>query len=242
LLRNGAGLTRVLVIQHEDGTGPGLIGERLEAAGADVDLRHPWQGDALPDDLSGHDALLVLGGTPAAFDDVAWWPAVLKLLRGAVADEVPVLGICLGAQLLAVACGGTVARAGHPQIGLYELSAHPAAAADELFGGLPPGPVAVQWHWDEITALPPGAVPLLYCPDFPNQAYRLGARAWGVQFHPEVGAAEASKWAASDTASLEGLGLDVQAMLGVVEEAEPELLAIWAAWADRWIAVAGSGP
>ena len=54
--------------------------------------------------------------------------------------------------------------------------------------------------------------------------------------------AEASAWAASDTASLEGLGLDVQAMLGVVEEAEPELLAIWAAWADRWIAVAGSGP
>ncbi|MFD1933971.1 type 1 glutamine amidotransferase [Nonomuraea mangrovi] len=229
----------ILGIQHEHGTGPGLIGERIEEAGLKLDLRHPYQGEPLPADLSAHSGLIVLGGTPGA-GDVAlapWLPAVEELLREAVRDEVPVLGVCLGGQLLATACGGTVTVAPAAQVGLHPLGPYPAASDDELFAGFPDDGRAVQWHWDEITTLPPGAVPLLRDGAFPHQAFRLGRRAWGVQFHPEVLLGSASEWASGDSPQLAALGLDVPAMLGRIAEAEPSLRALWGGITDRWLAL-----
>lgn len=225
--------SRILIVQHEDGTEPGLVGDRLAAAGADLDLRHPWQGDALPKDLSEHDALLVLGGSQGANDPIAWWPEVFELLREAVQRDVPTLGICLGAQLLAVACGGEVRRAAGPEVGLCELTGTRAAADDPLFGTLPVMPRAVQWHWDEVTRLPEGAERLMQCPDFPNQAYRIGRRVWAVQFHPEVLIADAERWAAGDRLD----GLDAAAILGGIEAADDELRRVWGPFAERWLAL-----
>ncbi|MGW4470475.1 type 1 glutamine amidotransferase [Nonomuraea sp. NPDC004354] len=229
----------ILGIQHEHGTGPGLIGERIERAGHKLDLRHPYLGEPLPPDLSGHDGLVVLGGTPGTGDVglAPWLPAVEALLREAVRDEVPVLGVCLGGQLLAQACGGTVTVAAAAQVGLFPLGAYPAADDDELFSGFPADGQAVQWHWDEIAELPPGAVPLLRDDAFPHQAFRLGRRAWGVQFHPEVLLASATEWASGESPQLAELGLDVPAMLGGVAAAEPALRDLWGGITDRWLAL-----
>ena len=89
---------RTLVVQHEHGTGPGLLGEVLAESGVELDLRRPYLGDLLPADLTGYDGLVVLGGTPDPYDDVAtpWLPAVRTLLADALDREVPTLGICLG--------------------------------------------------------------------------------------------------------------------------------------------------
>ncbi|WP_283135182.1 type 1 glutamine amidotransferase [Rhizohabitans arisaemae] len=229
----------ILAIQHEHGTDPGLVGERVQAAGITLDLRHPYRGDELPASLAGHRGLLVLGGTPGAddHDTAPWLPRVKELLREAVRDRIPTLGVCLGGQLLAAACGGAVAVAARPQVGLYGVRAYPAAADDPLFRGFPEDGQAVQWHWDEIVTLPPGAVPLLWDADFPHQAFRLGPVAWGLQFHPEVLSGAARVWARDESGELARLGVDVPAMLDRIGAAEPALRVLWGEVTDRWIGI-----
>ncbi|GAA4885274.1 type 1 glutamine amidotransferase [Kitasatospora terrestris] len=232
-----AGSARVLVVQHEDGTGPGLVGEHLERTGLHLHTVHPWAGEALPARLDGYAGLLVLGGAPNCEDDAAapWLPRVRELIRQAVADHVPLLGICLGGQLMAVALGGSVAPRGRmPEVGATPLRRLPAADRDAVFGGVPEGALAAQWHWDEITALPPDAVALLGGDDSRHQAFRVGACGWGVQFHPEVLAAVTADWAGSDGPAVKAAGGDPQAAVDSVRAAEPELRAVWGAMAEAW--------
>ncbi|MFE7131974.1 type 1 glutamine amidotransferase [Streptomyces sp. NPDC057638] len=230
----------VLVVWHENGAGPGLVGAELTREGLALDQRRPWSGDALPATPRDHGGLLVLGGSVNCEDDTAapWLPAVRALIREAVADRVPVLGICLGGQILATALGGTVTprRAG-PEIGAVPLRKLPAASADPVFGGVPDGAPAAQWHWDEIAALPPGAVPLLTGDDCHHQAFRAGECAWGLQFHPEVLADDVAVWARSDGPSVARAGGDPDAAVASVRAAEPELRAIWTQAVRAWAAV-----
>lgn len=222
---------RILIIQHEDGTGPGLVGDRLAALGAELDLRHPWNGESLPADLSAHDALIVLGGAQAAYEPIPWWPPVFELLREAVRRDLPTLAICLGAQLLAVACGGEVRRAARGEVGLCTPIRYPNP--DPLFDALPAGARTVQWHGDEISVLPADAVPLMYCEDgFVHQAYRMGSRVWAVQFHPEVLDEDTRRWSVSDPV------VDAEAVLDEIAAAETELREVWGAFSEHWYALA----
>src|SRR5690242_19161159 len=122
-----------------------------------------------------------------------WLPAVRQLLRTAVDDGVPTMGICLGAQLLAAATGGYVERgAAGPELGLGSVE---VTTGDEL---LVPGTMpVVQWHFDAITALPPDAVQLATSDKY-IQAFRVGEVAWGLQFHVEATAAMVQEWAGND--------------------------------------------
>jgi len=231
---------RVLVVQHEDDTGPGWIGERLRALGADLHVVHPYVGDPVPESTVGYDGLLVLGGTPGPFDDTtaSWLPDVRRLIAVALAEELPLLGICLGGELLAAVAGGKVDRiAGPPEIGLHRLSPTDAARTDPLFAGLPAAAPAVEWHWEEIVELPAGSVSLCSSQRFGNQAFRVGAVAWGTQFHPEVLTTDAAAWARSSAADLTALGLSVEAVCAEIEAAEPELRSVWAELAARWLGV-----
>ncbi|MGH3509083.1 MAG: type 1 glutamine amidotransferase, partial [Nocardioidaceae bacterium] len=101
---------RILVIEHEEQCPPGWLGEWLVEAGASLDVRRAYAGQPLPNRLTHHDGLVVLGGSMGANDDAkhGWLTATKQLLRQAVADDVPTLGVCLGHQLLAAALGGTV--------------------------------------------------------------------------------------------------------------------------------------
>src|SRR5437764_7729858 len=109
----------------------------------------------------------------------------IRLLRRCVEQEKAVLGICLGSQLLAAALGGEVAPAPVKEIGFYRVRLTPQAREDRLFGSAPESFVAFHWHGDAFT-LPQGAVPLASSTLTPLQAFRFGARAWGVQFHLET--------------------------------------------------------
>jgi GMP synthase-like glutamine amidotransferase len=237
-------VVRVLAVQHEDDAGPGFVGERIRALGARLDVVHPYLGDPIPDTTDGYAGLVVLGGTPGPYDDTSarWLPDVRRLIAGALTEELPLLGICLGGELLAAVAGGKVDRIdGPPEIGLYRLDPTDAARTDPLFAGLPAAAPAVEWHWEEIVELPPGAVSLCGSERFPNQAFRVGAAAWGTQFHPEVLTDGATDWARTSAADLRALGLSVEGVRAGIAASEPELRRVWGELTERWMRVVTYG-
>jgi GMP synthase (glutamine-hydrolysing) len=224
---------RVLVVQHEASTGPGWFGRWLAEAGLELDVRHPYAGDELPAiDALGASGLLVLGGAMAPADDVdcPWLPATRALMSAAVDAGLPTFGICLGAELLALGRGGEVRRGtAGPELGVLgvDVEADGAAGSDRVFGVLPSRVRVVQWHWEEIAALPDGAVRLASSPAYPHQAFRLGDAAWGVQGHPEVTGDIAASWAREDSPLLVAEGRTPDDLVAEVRAAEDELAATW---------------
>lgn len=227
----------MLVVQHEEFTGPELVGAWLAEAGVELVACDAWAGEPVPAGVEA-DGLVVLGGAMGALDDdvAPWLPAVRALLRAAVADVVPTFGICLGGQLLAAACGGRVERGGlGPEVGVGRVWGTAAAVGDPLFAALPPasgghhgaGAPAVQWHWDAVTELPPGAVLLGTGDRYAHQVFRLGACAWGVQFHPEATLALVAGWAAADEALLLADAIDVPPAVAEVASAVDGLVQAW---------------
>ncbi len=141
----------VLIVTHLHDRQVGLVRDALQASGCEVIERHAAAGDALP--TAGEVAGIVsLGGRQSATqtDQDPFLTEELVLLRTALADDVPVLGMCLGAQLLAVAAGGRVVNAGRMTAGWPDLVLLPAAAADPVFGALPPRLPVLKWHEDVI--------------------------------------------------------------------------------------------
>lgn len=187
-----------LVIEHSASDGAGSLARWLPEAGLELRTVKTFRGEAVPADLGDAAALIVLGGYEAAYEQ---WPGrdrELALIRSAVAAGAPVLGICLGHQLLAAALGGTVHR--HPdglERGACAVTLLPAAADDVLLGGHDPGDQlgVVQFHDDEVAELPEGAVLLASSPHTRVQAFRVGESAWGIQGHPEAEAEMVATWA-----------------------------------------------
>jgi GMP synthase (glutamine-hydrolysing) len=229
----------VLVVQHEPDTGAGWFGEWLAQAGLALEVCHPYAGDELPD-VTTYDGALVLGGAMAPAEDerCPWLPAVRALIVQAVACPVPLLGICLGAQLLALACGGAVRRGVRgPELGVRDLEMLPAAGGDPLFAGLgSPAPV-VQWHWEEISALPAGATLLGASRSYANQVFRVGDLAWGVQGHPEVTAQIAAEWAREDSPLLVAAGRHPEELVAEVRIHQAALGQAWRPVADGFAGV-----
>ncbi|WP_182904574.1 type 1 glutamine amidotransferase [Microbispora sp. H13382] len=229
---------RLIVIEHEADAGLGFFAGWLEAAGVEAEVVRPYKGEPVPGRAPA--GLLVLGGAAAAWDDegYGWLPATRDLLARAVDEEVPTLGVCLGAQLMTMACGGTVERgAAGVEIGLGEIEPLPGAAADPLLSALPAPPDgrvrAVQYHYDAMTALPEGAVRLATGTMYANQAYRLGDRAWAVQFHPEATPEIFASWTVGgDLPPERAVELNAQ-----VEAAEEELRRTWRPLAEAFAAL-----
>ncbi|RCG28224.1 type 1 glutamine amidotransferase [Sphaerisporangium album] len=235
---------RVLIIEHEAEAGLGFFEEWLTAAGTTPELVRPYLGEKVPAEVSAH-GLLVLGGAASAWDDAGypWLPATRALIRHAVDTSLPTLGICLGAQLMTLACGGRVERgAAGLEVGLRPVAPLPAAAGDHLLAALPAAPMAVQYHQDAMTVLPDGAVPLVTGDPYPNQAYRLGERAWAVQFHPEASPAVFRSWTAPNAGELAAAGYDAARLDAVVTAADAELRATWRPLAEAFAAVVTRTP
>jgi len=173
-------LGRVVIVQHEPGEGAGTLAPLLPGAR----VVRTFAGDPVPREA---DALVVLGGGMGAYeaDRLPHLQEEIDLLRSCVERGRPVLGICLGSQLLARALGAEVARVPVKEIGFYRVRLTGEARTDALFAPAPPDFVAFHWHGDAFT-LPEGAVPLASSTLTPLQAYRFGSNAWGVQFHLEV--------------------------------------------------------
>lgn len=213
---------QMLVVQHVAGEGPGLLQEVLERRGWKLDVRcMDARNTVLPDDLGVYDAMVVLGGPMGAYeeDSYPYLGQVQALIRQAVARRLPVLGICLGGQLIARALGAGVKPNHVKEIGWHEVSLTPAGRLVPLFAGLPPTFPVFQWHSDTFT-LPKGSYLLARGEACINQAFVYGASAyggyaWGLQFHLEVTPEMISQWAGSyadELAEYGGPGL-AEAML-----------------------------
>lgn len=234
--------SRVLVVEHQGDAGLGLIGTRLQEQNVDLYVVGPDTGRPVPESLDGFDGLIVLGGSMGPTDDeqAPWLPATRSLLADAVQQQLPTLGICLGAQLLATATGGHVrTNPVGPEVGLQSVTLDPLAAEDPLLGGLGEELPVVQWHWLEADVLPEGSSVLASSSVCRNQAYRIGARAWGLQFHPEALGDTAQDWADETAEDLKQLGLSPEQVVKDVREAEPRLRTIWQQVADRFAALLG---
>jgi len=198
-----------LIITHLPDRQDGIVREALEAAGCAVIARNPGDAEALPavDEIAG---VVTLGGRQSA-TRVAQDPfliAEVALLHDAIEQSVPVLGMCLGAQLLAVAAGGTVSYAGHMNAGWPELSVLPAAADDPLFAAFPEHMPVLKWH-EDIIELPPEAIELGTTPGPGTALFRVGQSAWGSQAHLELTPSMLIEgWTAdpADIAEIEGAG------------------------------------
>lgn len=228
---------RVLVIEHQHDAGFGHLGDRMSEGGIELEIVGPDTGKAVPESLTGFDGLVVLGGSMGPTDDerAPWLPTTRALLAAAVEQSLPTLGICLGSQLLATAIGGNVrTNPAGPEVGLQSIELTESASADPLLGGLEKQLPVVQWHWLEADVLPEGAEVLATSPGCTNQAFRLGDRAWGLQFHPEALGRAARDWGSSTEDDLESLGLDRETVISEVEAAEPELRATWQVIGDRF--------
>lgn len=225
-------MPRVLVVQNDPTDPIARLGDWLVEAGLELQV---VDGTSLPSGLDGVAGLIALGGSMGAQDDsvAPWLPRVRELLRAAVRAELPTLGVCLGAQLLAVAHGGRVeANPEGPEIGAQLIAKRSAAATDLLFGPLPITPDVIQWHYDAITSLPAGAIQLASSPVCANQAFRLGRLAWGVQFHIETTPEIVRSWAEEDAEQL--VGYDVDTMLRRSDAAHADLVEVWRPFAHAF--------
>lgn len=234
-----AGQPRVLVVQHEPDTGAGWFGEWLSEAGLALEVSHPYAGEQLAP-ATTYDAAVVLGGAMAPGEDerCPWLPAVRAMMADAVGASVPLIGICLGAQLLALACGGAVRRGVRgPELGVLDLEVHAAADTDPLFAGLASPARVLQWHWEEISALPAGATLLAGSAAYANQVFRVGDRAWGVQGHPEVTSQIAADWGREESALLVAAGRAPDEIVAEVRRHEPDLVQTWRPVAQAFAAI-----
>jgi GMP synthase (glutamine-hydrolysing) len=226
----------VLIIENDSGSGPGRLLDWIGERGLSPVVVRAWDGEPVPPGIGDHAALILLGGgmLPDADDVSPWLKSERELLRDAH-DRVPVLGICLGGQMLAHTFGGEVrGEYGLPEKGVTELTLLPDATDDPLLAGLPSTVRAVESHQDQITRLPADAALLMSSERCPHQMLRIG-RSWGVQFHPEVNAERVRRW---NPERLRSMGFDPETVIADAEEYEHELEQTWATVFGRFLDLA----
>jgi GMP synthase-like glutamine amidotransferase len=237
--------TRTLVVENDPTDDVRRLGDWLTEAGLELEVCRPHAGDPLPENLDGYAGLVVLGGEQDAYGaadgspGAPWFPALEGLLRKAVRNGVATLAVCLGAQLLAQAHGGFVERSSAgPEIGPALVAKRDIAERDPLWLEVPLLPDVLQWHRDEITELPIGAVLLAASSRYPHQAFRIGPRAWGVQFHIECDTAMIADWVAGSAELMDELGYDPEVVVAACHLALIDVEEAWRPFAHRFAAVA----
>jgi len=223
---------RVGVIYHCEQT-TGRLDDELHRVGAETVRFHLHRGDSVPG-AESFDRIVTLGGEMGAYEDDrhAWMAAEKTWLAGLVEKDVPVLGICLGSQLLAAALGGSAFRAKHPEADVIDLELTADGDADPVMNTL--GSRVFSLHQDTFD-LPPGSTLLAHSKLYP-QAFRAGS-ALAVQFHPDADADLAKRWGKEDWSVLGQAGIDYDEYSSRLDEAEPALdansRAFFRAWLER---------
>lgn len=196
---------RVAIVENTRITHHGQVGVALHEQAARIGLYRPWADEVLPV-MADYDALVVFGGEQAATDDHThpYLPRLADLMARTAAQGKAVLGICLGAQILARGLGAENRLGVAREFGWCEVARRPEAAGDAVLGTLPDRFPIFQWHGDTFT-LPPGATHLAGSAVAPVQCYRTGRAGYGMQFHFEVNRPMAADWLRAFPALIEGL-------------------------------------
>ena len=179
---------RILVLQHSPLDHPGVMRRYLAEDGIDWDAIDTYTGMSIPP-LEDYDALLVMGGPQQTDQEDAhpWLVGEKQFIRRAILEESkPVLGICLGSQLIADVRGGRGGPMEQPEIGILDIETTAEAVGDALLDGLPVPAKTLLWHLYGVMDLPPGAQHLMRSRVWKNQAFRVGSLAYGLQFHSEI--------------------------------------------------------
>jgi len=199
---------RALILQHCAVEGPGTLAPFLTTRGWTLETVALYAGACLPETPQAYQAIIVMGGPMGVYDE-ADYPFLREeqhFLTQAIAQEVPILGICLGAQLLAKTLGARVYRNPRKEIGWYTVDLTTAGRTDPLFTGIASPVQVFQWHGDAFE-MPVGAIPLASSPLCTHQAFRYGDRVYGLLFHLELTPDIIHRWIATfqdELASLQG--------------------------------------
>lgn len=218
----------ILILQHIDDGGPGLFAEFLRSRGIAFEIRRPDRGDAIPeqrglDDFAG---FCLCGGTQGANDLLPWLGQELELIRAAAGRAMPVIGHCLGGQLISKALGGEVLSRGAQEFGWQTLRPVRSSSAAAWLNGAPPELVVMHWHQDSFSN-PPGAEPILTGEHCRNQAFVLG-NMLGMQFHVEVTEAIIRHWAVDLKDLVPRAGPGVQSPAEVLAQLPRNFAVSWA--------------
>lgn len=206
---------KILVIMHVASEGPGTLGTFLESAGAEVRTAHLYSGDKLPSEPVGFDAIVTMGGPMNVYEEDKF-PFLRRetiLLRNAIDGNLPVLGICLGAQMIAKARGARVIKSPAKEVGWGKIVLTEPAKSDSLFAGIPNTLDVLQWH-EDMFEIPEGGTLLALSDACPHQAFRY-RNALGLQFHLEVNEPILREWFAESP--------DLGDIVGRYGELEPQL-------------------
>ena len=229
----------IAVIRHHHADSAGVVQPIAASLGFDVEYFGPSDGGIYPD-IEEIDALVVLGGSMNV-DDVDAHPFLgieRNLVGAAVAGNKPVMGICLGAQMLARSTGGRVIAKATRRLGFFRVQRTAGAEYDPLFFDFPEVPV-FAWH-EDLLEIPPGAVSLLVDHDRRVHAFRFGECAWGVQFHIEAAIDTFASWLDQFDSEVSRFGGDHAALQAQSDQHLPQQEEVYANLATRFLAVARS--
>lgn len=230
-------MAKIWVLQHHQAENLGGIADALEGAALAWQYVRVFNQQPIPRDMKGAGGLIILGG-PETVYQLERYPHLrdeIRLIENALAERKPILGVCLGSQLLAAALGATVRRASQREIGWYSVQLNDAANDDRLMRGLPREFTAAHWHSDTFD-LPAGATVLASSELTEAQAFRHGDNAYGIQFHPEMTREILTALIAEFGEGLKRVGIDGDTIESQAEVYLPKLEAIGARIFGRWAA------
>lgn len=200
-----------------------------------IEIVRAYDGETIPSDLPPHvKGVIALGGAMGALDDHLhpWLATERVLLKKVVSEEVPVIGICLGAQLLGAALGGEISRLRNNEIGIYEIN----QVAEDSIMSVGTSALTTQWHEDYVSVLPEGATLIASSDNCPTQIYRVGELTYGLQCHPEADGSIVSLWENKPDNAFKNFEKDANAVsiAETVRVREADLEALWKPLIQRW--------
>ncbi len=176
----------IVVFQHEEDCRPGRLGVTLRDNGFKLDIRRVDKGDPVPTDFDDVDGVVTLGGSQVVSDTHAWIQREMDFLKAAHERGLPVIGVCLGCQLIGKALGGEVAPMERPEMGFVDVSLNAAGQTDTILTGVAWKHPTFQHHRQEVKTLPPGGVILASSDKCRAQVFRVGLRTYAFQYHLEA--------------------------------------------------------
>jgi len=243
-------MQKCLVIQHVRSEGLGIIAPLLPSIGLAPEFVRVYKGEKLPRTIAPYPALIVLGGPMGVYEEDAH-PFIkdeLRLIESALKNSTPMLGVCLGSQLLAKAAGARVYKGKKKEIGWYDVTLTKEGLSDGLLLGMPKVMRVFQWHGDTFDvpaggSSPLRAVNLASSEDFPNQLIKVGRAAYGVQFHLEVTEAMIKDWIEVNSGELNALKGEIDPE-GILKETPGNIAGLHrhgSAFIKRFLRLAGCG-